>query len=160
MISNYRSTLRNLTLNFDAGGCKLIFDNQHNGTDDNKKAIMLDEREATYWSQDASNFLNFDCHGHYSIYFAQCIKWIISSINLYFYYTNSQLQYIPYELHLQHYLTIKLTVILVFLLTMLIDKNKNKKQQQKQTLRKLSSHSLNSINSSKILGIYSIGGPK
>ena len=51
MISNYRSTLRNLTLNFDAGGCKLIFDNQHNGTEDNndnKKAIMLDEREATY----------------------------------------------------------------------------------------------------------------
>ena len=40
----------------------MIFDNQHNGTEennDNKKAVMLDEREATYRSEDASNFLNF-----------------------------------------------------------------------------------------------------
>ena len=35
MTSNDRSTLRNFTRNFDAGGCKLIFDNQHNGTEDN-----------------------------------------------------------------------------------------------------------------------------
>ena len=64
MTSNDRSTLRNFTRNFDAGGCKLIFlifDNQHNGTEDNdnKKAVMLDEREATYRSEDASNFFNF-----------------------------------------------------------------------------------------------------
>ena len=40
---------------------------------------------------------------------------------------------------------------------MLIDKNKHKKkQQQKQTLRKLSSHGLNSINSNKILSIKSV----
>ena len=42
MISNYRSILRNFIRNFDAGGCKLIFDNQHNGTEynnDNKKAV-------------------------------------------------------------------------------------------------------------------------
>ena len=61
MISNDRSTLRNFTRNFDAGGCKLIFDNQRGMEDnnDNKKAVMLDEREATYRSEDASNFLNF-----------------------------------------------------------------------------------------------------
>ena len=61
MISNDRSTSRKFTQNFDAGGCKLIFDNQRNGTEDNydnKKAVMLDEREATYRSEDASNFLN------------------------------------------------------------------------------------------------------
>ena len=36
--------------------------NQHNGTEDNndnKKAVMLDERETTYQSEDASNFFNF-----------------------------------------------------------------------------------------------------
>ena len=61
MISNDRSTLRNFTRNFDAGGCKLIFDNQRGTEDnnDNKKAVMLDERETTYRSEDASNFLNF-----------------------------------------------------------------------------------------------------
>ena len=62
MTSNDRSTLRNFTRNFDAGGCKLIFDNQRNGTEDNndnKKAVRLDEREATYRSEDASNFFNF-----------------------------------------------------------------------------------------------------
>ena len=32
MTSNDRSTLRNFTRKFDAGGCKLIFDNQRNGT--------------------------------------------------------------------------------------------------------------------------------
>ena len=55
MTSNDRRTLRNFTRNFDAGGCKLIFDNQHNGTEDNndnKKAV-------TYRSEDASNFFNF-----------------------------------------------------------------------------------------------------
>jgi len=35
MISNNRSTLTNFIQNFDAGGCKLIFDNKHNGTEDN-----------------------------------------------------------------------------------------------------------------------------
>ena len=62
MISNDRSTLRKFTQNFDAGGWKLIFDNQRNGTEDscdNKEAVMLYEREATYQSEDASNFLNF-----------------------------------------------------------------------------------------------------
>ena len=62
MISNDRSTLTNFTRNFYAGGCKLIFDDQRNGTEynnDNKKAVMLDEREATYRSEDARNFLNF-----------------------------------------------------------------------------------------------------
>ena len=61
MTSNDRSTVRNFTRNFDAGGCKTIFDNQHNGTEDNndnKKAVMLDEREATYRSEDASIFFN------------------------------------------------------------------------------------------------------
>ena len=58
MTSNDRSTLRNFTRNFVAGGCKLIFlifDNQHNGTEDNndnKKAVI-------YRSEDASNFFNF-----------------------------------------------------------------------------------------------------
>ena len=58
MTSNDRSTLRNFTRNFVAGGCKLIFlifDNQHDGTEennDNKKAII-------YRSEDASNFFNF-----------------------------------------------------------------------------------------------------
>ena len=37
MTSNDRSTLRNFTRNFDAGGYKLILDNQHNGTEDNKQ---------------------------------------------------------------------------------------------------------------------------
>ena len=36
MTSNDRSTLRNCTRNFDAGGCKQIFDNQHNVT-----AVMI-----------------------------------------------------------------------------------------------------------------------
>ena len=55
MTSNDRSTLRNFTRNFDAGGCKLIFlifDDQHNGTEDNKKTV-------TYRSEDASNFFNY-----------------------------------------------------------------------------------------------------
>ena len=58
MTSNDRSTLRNFTRNFVAGGCKLIFlifDNQHDGTEennDNKKAII-------YRSEDASNVFNF-----------------------------------------------------------------------------------------------------
>ena len=53
MTSNDRTTLRNFTRNFVAGGCKLIFlifDNQHNGTEDNndnKKAVI-------YRSEDAS----------------------------------------------------------------------------------------------------------
>ena len=62
MISNGRSTLRNFTRNFDADEFKLIFDHQHNGTEDNndnKKGVMLDEREATYRSEDPSNFSNF-----------------------------------------------------------------------------------------------------
>ena len=45
MTSSRRRTLTNLTRNFDAGE---IFDNQHNGTEDNKKnknAVMLDDRE-------------------------------------------------------------------------------------------------------------------
>ena len=56
------STLRNHTRNFDAAGCKLIFDNQNKGTEDksdSKKTVMLDERETTYRSEGASNFLNF-----------------------------------------------------------------------------------------------------
>ena len=39
-----------------------MFDIQHNATEDNndnKKGVMLDKREATYRSEDASNFLNF-----------------------------------------------------------------------------------------------------
>ena len=58
MTSNDGSTLRNFTRNFVAGGCKLIFlifDNQHDGTEennDNKKAVI-------YRSEDASNFFNF-----------------------------------------------------------------------------------------------------
>ena len=53
-----RSTLRNFTRNFDAGGSKLIFlifDNQHNGTEDNND----NKRAVTYRSEDASNFFNF-----------------------------------------------------------------------------------------------------
>ena len=76
MISNDRSTLTNFTRNFYAGGCKVIFDDQRNGTEynnDNKKAVMLDEREATYRSEDANNLLHFMT--------VQCIKRIISSIN-------------------------------------------------------------------------------
>ena len=45
------------------GECKLIFDDQHNGTKDNnknnEKAVTLDEREAAYRSEDASNFFTF-----------------------------------------------------------------------------------------------------
>ena len=58
MTSNRRSTLTNSTRNFEAGE---IFDNQHNGrkgNNDNKKnknAVMLDDREAAYRSEDASN---------------------------------------------------------------------------------------------------------
>ena len=62
MTSNCRSTLTNLTRNFDAGECKLIFDNQHNGTKDNNNnnnTVMLDEREAAYRSEDASNSFTF-----------------------------------------------------------------------------------------------------
>ena len=65
MTSNRGSTLTNLTRNFDAGGCKLILDNQHNGTKDNngnkrnKKAVMLVKREAAYRSEDASNSVTF-----------------------------------------------------------------------------------------------------
>ena len=75
MTSNRSSTLTNLTRNFDAGECKLIFDNQHNGTKDNKNknknAVMLDERKAAYRSGDASNPFNdfYDYHDHYSIHF-------------------------------------------------------------------------------------------
>ena len=63
MTSNQRSTLTNLTQNFDAGGCKLIFDDQQfdmkdsNDHKKSKKAVMLDEGEAAYRSEDASNFL-------------------------------------------------------------------------------------------------------
>ena len=62
MTSNRRRTLTNLTRNFNAGE---IFDNQHNGTKDNndneknKNAIMLDDREAAYRSEDASNSFSF-----------------------------------------------------------------------------------------------------
>ena len=65
MTSNHRSILTNLTRNFDAGKCKLIFDDQYNGMKDNsdkkknKKAVMLDEREAAYRSEDASNVFTF-----------------------------------------------------------------------------------------------------
>ena len=51
MISNRRSSLTNLTRNFDVGKWKLIFDNHHNETKDNvknKKAVKMDEREAAY----------------------------------------------------------------------------------------------------------------
>ena len=47
-------SLINLSRNFDAGECKLIFDDQNNVTKDNndnkkyKKAVMLDERKAAY----------------------------------------------------------------------------------------------------------------
>ena len=71
-----RSKLRKHTRNFDAAGYKLIFDNQTKGTEDksdSKKAVMLDEREATYRSEDANNLLHFMT--------VQCIKRIISSIN-------------------------------------------------------------------------------
>ena len=57
--SNHRSTLTNLTRNFGAGKCKLLLDDQHNGMKDNndnkrnKKAVMLDETEAAYRSEDA-----------------------------------------------------------------------------------------------------------
>ena len=66
--SNHRGTLTNLTRNFDAGKSKLIFDNQHNGTKDNndnkklkknKNTVMLDEREAAYRNEDASNSFTF-----------------------------------------------------------------------------------------------------
>ena len=65
MTSNRRNTLTNLTQNFDAGECKLIFDDRHNGTKDNndkkknKNAVMLDEREAAYRSEDASSSYTF-----------------------------------------------------------------------------------------------------
>ena len=65
MTSNRRGTLTNLTRNFDAGECKLIFDNQHNGTKGqhgnkrNKNAVMLVKREAAYRSEDASNSVTF-----------------------------------------------------------------------------------------------------
>ena len=48
------SSLTNLSRNFDAGECKLTFDDQNNVTKDNndnkkyKKAVMLDERKAAY----------------------------------------------------------------------------------------------------------------
>ena len=63
MTSNHRNTLTNLTQNLDAGECKLIFDDQQFDVKDSndhkksKKAVMLDEREAAYQSEDASNFL-------------------------------------------------------------------------------------------------------
>ena len=65
MTSNQRSRLTNLTRNFDACECKLISSDQYNGTKDNndnkkyEKAVMLDEREAAYRSEDASNFFTF-----------------------------------------------------------------------------------------------------
>ena len=66
--SNHRGTLTNLTRNFDAGKSRLIFDNQHNGTQDNndnkklkknKNTVTLDEREGAYRSEDASNSFTF-----------------------------------------------------------------------------------------------------
>ena len=62
MTSNRRSTLTNLIRNFDAGECELIFDDQDNGTKDNNNnnnTVMLDEREAAYRSEDASNSFAF-----------------------------------------------------------------------------------------------------
>ena len=65
MTSNRRSTLTNLTRDFDAGECKLILDDQHNGTKDNndknknKNAVILDEKEAAYRSEDASKSFSF-----------------------------------------------------------------------------------------------------
>ena len=59
MTSNHRSTLMNLTRDFDAGECKLILDNEHNGTKDsndnkklkkNKNTVVLDKKEAAYRS--------------------------------------------------------------------------------------------------------------
>ena len=64
MASNHR-TLTNSTRKFDAGECKLVFDNQHNGTKDNsdnkenKKTVMLDEREAACRSEDANNLFAY-----------------------------------------------------------------------------------------------------
>ena len=49
----------NLTRNFDAGECKLILDNEHNGTKDsndiknlkkNKNTVVWDKKGATYRS--------------------------------------------------------------------------------------------------------------
>ena len=65
MPSNQRSTLTNLSRNFDTDECKLIFDSQHNGTNDNmvnkksKKAVMLNEREVAYRNEDARNSFTF-----------------------------------------------------------------------------------------------------
>ena len=66
MPSNHRSTLTNLSRNFDTSECKLIFDSQHNGTNDNrvnnlkksKKAVM-NEREVAYRNEDACNSFTF-----------------------------------------------------------------------------------------------------
>ena len=44
MISNDRSTLRKYTRNFDAGGCKMIFDNLHNNTHDKITRYGLAEK--------------------------------------------------------------------------------------------------------------------
>ena len=65
MPSNHRSILTNLSRNFNTSECKLIFDSQHNGTNDNrvnkksKKAVMLNEREVAYRNEDACNSFTF-----------------------------------------------------------------------------------------------------
>ena len=65
MTSSHRSTLTNLTRNFGADNYKVIFDNQHNGTkhnndnEKNQKAAMLNQREAVYRGEGASNFFIF-----------------------------------------------------------------------------------------------------
>ena len=62
MARKYRSTLTNLTQNFDPGKCKLIFDDQPNGTkgkNNNKKAHKMDNREATCQSENERNFFTF-----------------------------------------------------------------------------------------------------